>query len=365
MPASCSRPTSRCCCSRARTAASSCVPRRACRASLVRGGRRVASRATAGWPPGSTRPRRHRTPPTRSCRSSTRRAPSCACRPRSSAAARRSGCWRSARATAARVRRRRGGDARVARQPGDDRARARAPRGPAPGAGRRRGAGADRARAARRHRPGAGLRQHEVAGDRRVPRRRPRRRGARSRSRSSARRRAPCTWTSARPSSACASPIEPGQGLGAAVEAYARRVAADSRFALDLDIADEARDLRLDAEAEAQVYRIVQEALTNVRKHASARRVRVSMASPDGRLDLRDRGRRPRPRPAQPASGDVARYGLRSMHERAAGDRRDARRPRSAGEAGSIGRPVAAAGRSRRRPRIAARPVDRRRRPGR
>ena len=66
------------------------------------------------------------------------------------------------------------------------------------------------------------------------------------------------------------SPIEPGQGLGAAATAYAQRVAADARSSWTSTITDETRDLRLDPEAEAQVYRIVQEALTNVRKHASA-----------------------------------------------------------------------------------------------
>ena len=113
------------------------------------------------------------------------------------------------------------------------------------------------------------------------------------------------------------SPIEPGQSLGAAATAYAQRVAADSPFALDLDITDETRDLRLDAEAEAQVYRIVQEALTNVRKHASARRVRMAMVVAGGQLDVRidDDGRGFGP---QATTGDVARYGLRSMHERAA-----------------------------------------------
>ena len=42
--------------------------------------------------------------------------------------------------------------------------------------------------------------------------------------------RAPCTWTCARRSWGCASPIAPGQGLGAAIEEHARRVAADSRL---------------------------------------------------------------------------------------------------------------------------------------
>ncbi len=113
------------------------------------------------------------------------------------------------------------------------------------------------------------------------------------------------------------SPIEPGQRLGTAVEAHARRVATDSGFALDVDIPAEVRDLRLASDVEAQVYRIVQEALTNIRKHASAHRVRVSMALADGRLTLAidDDGRGL----GTAASGaEVPRYGLRSMHERAA-----------------------------------------------
>jgi signal transduction histidine kinase len=113
------------------------------------------------------------------------------------------------------------------------------------------------------------------------------------------------------------SPIEPGLGLGGAVELHARRVAADSRFALEVSIPPALRDLRLDDETEAQVYRIVQEALTNVRKHASARRVRVSMASTAGRLTLRveDDGRGLGMPSVAP---EVPHYGLRTMRERAA-----------------------------------------------
>jgi len=112
------------------------------------------------------------------------------------------------------------------------------------------------------------------------------------------------------------SPIEPGQGLGAAIEAHARRVAADSGFVVDADIPPGPRDLRLDPDSAAQVYRIVQEALTNIRKHAGARRVRLSMALADGRLTLgiEDDGRG-LARATPPA--DVPRYGLRSMRERA------------------------------------------------
>jgi len=112
------------------------------------------------------------------------------------------------------------------------------------------------------------------------------------------------------------SPIEPGQGLGAAVLAYAQRAAAASTFALDADVEPDVLDLRLDPDAEAHVYRVVQEALTNVRKHAAARRVRVAMRSEAGSLVLRvqDDGRGlPEPEPER----TVPHYGLRSMRERA------------------------------------------------
>ncbi len=112
------------------------------------------------------------------------------------------------------------------------------------------------------------------------------------------------------------SPIEPGQGLGSAVLAYAGRAAAASTFALDADIEPDVCDLRLDPDAEAHVYRVVQEALTNVRKHAAARRVRVAMRieALDLVLRVQDDGR-------GVAAGDapsaVPHYGLRAMRERA------------------------------------------------
>jgi signal transduction histidine kinase len=111
-------------------------------------------------------------------------------------------------------------------------------------------------------------------------------------------------------------PIEPGQGLGAAVLAYAKRAAAASTFSLDPAIDAAARDLRLDQDAEAHVYRIVQEAFTNIRKHASAGRVRVSMRVHEGVLDMRveDDGRG---MSAVEAAGAMPHYGVRAMRERA------------------------------------------------
>jgi signal transduction histidine kinase len=113
-------------------------------------------------------------------------------------------------------------------------------------------------------------------------------------------------------------PIEPGQGLGAAIASHARRVAEASRFGLELSIDPAAESLRLDPDAEANLYRIVQEALTNVRKHASARRVRLGAKVVRGVLTISvaDDGRG---LPPGGVGGDKPGYGLRAMRERAAG----------------------------------------------
>ena len=112
-------------------------------------------------------------------------------------------------------------------------------------------------------------------------------------------------------------PIEPGQGLGTALAAHARRVAEASKFGLELEIDPTTESLRLDAEAEANLYRIVQEALTNVRKHASARRVRLATRIDSGvlKVTVADDGRGV---PAGAAASDKPGYGLRAMRERAA-----------------------------------------------
>ncbi len=111
-------------------------------------------------------------------------------------------------------------------------------------------------------------------------------------------------------------PIEPGQGLGTALAAHARRVAEASRFGLELAIDPASEGMRLDPDAEANLYRIVQEALTNVRKHASAQRVRLVVGIDSGVLtvSVADDGR------GFPAAGviDKPGYGLRAMRERAA-----------------------------------------------
>ena len=112
------------------------------------------------------------------------------------------------------------------------------------------------------------------------------------------------------------SPVAPEGGLVGAIEEYSRRFSDASKVVVVVEASQEARDLRLVPEVQAQAFRILQEALTNVRKHAAAHRVRVVLDVIGAGLRLRvdDDGR------GLPASVDGdgwPRYGLRSMRERA------------------------------------------------
>ena len=112
------------------------------------------------------------------------------------------------------------------------------------------------------------------------------------------------------------SPVIPGVGLAAAVEDYAARFAEASKIAVHVEAAVAARQLDLAPDVEAQLFRIVQEALTNVRKHSGAARADVTFVLDDGRLEVivSDDGHGM----GVPSSGaDRPRYGLRAMRERA------------------------------------------------
>jgi PAS domain S-box-containing protein len=68
-------------------------------------------------------------------------------------------------------------------------------------------------------------------------------------------------------------------GLGPALEFLAAGVQSRAGIHVDLDVADEAR---LPAETETALYRVVQEGLSNVVRHAGASRVRVALVQEDG-----------------------------------------------------------------------------------
>jgi signal transduction histidine kinase len=73
-------------------------------------------------------------------------------------------------------------------------------------------------------------------------------------------------------------------GLAAALEALARRAQAIDGLDVqtEIDLGPEQEQRRLDPELESTIYRIVQEALTNVSRHAQATKAVVSVAEHDG-----------------------------------------------------------------------------------
>ncbi len=106
-------------------------------------------------------------------------------------------------------------------------------------------------------------------------------------------------------------------GLRTAIEALVERHREHSGFEIESQLAlrdNSAPDGRLDEDLETAVYRLVQEALTNVVKHAGASRVRVAVSESDGELfvEVQDDGAGFDP---EFVSGG---FGLAGMRERAA-----------------------------------------------
>jgi signal transduction histidine kinase len=73
-------------------------------------------------------------------------------------------------------------------------------------------------------------------------------------------------------------PVPPERGVVAALEEYAAAYAESSKLAVHFSAGPEAGRAPLTAAAQAEVFSIVREALTNVRKHARAQRVRLNLA---------------------------------------------------------------------------------------
>jgi signal transduction histidine kinase len=84
-------------------------------------------------------------------------------------------------------------------------------------------------------------------------------------------------------------------GLAAALQALARRAQAIDGLdvSIEIDLGPEHDERRLDGELESTIYRVVQEALTNVSRHAEADSAVVSIAERDGvvRASVTDDGK--------------------------------------------------------------------------
>lgn len=113
------------------------------------------------------------------------------------------------------------------------------------------------------------------------------------------------------------SPIAPERGLVGALEEFATRFSDASKIAVSVDASQEAQDLRLAPAIQAQIFRIVQEALTNVRKHAAAGRAGITLDVVDDCLEVcvEDDGRGFDPN--APRGEGWPHIGVRAMRERA------------------------------------------------
>jgi signal transduction histidine kinase len=111
--------------------------------------------------------------------------------------------------------------------------------------------------------------------------------------------------------------LAPGRTLLSALRDYAAGFERQSGIAVELIAPSEDEDGWMEPTAEVQLLRIVQEALTNVRKHAEARRVtvRLSLESDRVQAEVVDDGRGFDPR--QPTSTGSPHFGLEMMRERA------------------------------------------------
>lgn len=107
-----------------------------------------------------------------------------------------------------------------------------------------------------------------------------------------------------------AAPLE-GRTLAAALHALAGELATGTGLEVDYEIVGGSRPLP--PALEAGLYRLAQEALNNVQRHAQARRVRLRLVTtPDGvTLSIQDDGRG-----FDPAQTPAQRYGLAGMAER-------------------------------------------------
>jgi len=106
------------------------------------------------------------------------------------------------------------------------------------------------------------------------------------------------------------SDVAPATGLGAALSSYVRGVGTDSELTVHL-VLDES-NTRLSIEAESEILRIAQEAVTNARRHSQARNLWVTCRVDPPRAFLRvaDDGRG-----MGKARSDS--YGMEIMRERA------------------------------------------------
>lgn len=108
-----------------------------------------------------------------------------------------------------------------------------------------------------------------------------------------------------------------GIGFAAAIQEYCQQYSRLSNIPVDLKVDSGAESLRLDAEVELQLLRIVQEALTNIRKHASANEAWIALELDDENITLTVGDDGLGFDPGKDHSDKPTHFGLKTMQERA------------------------------------------------
>ena len=106
-------------------------------------------------------------------------------------------------------------------------------------------------------------------------------------------------------------------GLVSSLQSYLAGLALISGAAPALEVSEEAAAFRLPDAVEIQLTRIIQEALTNVRKHAKARSASVTLGVQEDRLLVRIEDDGCGFDPARPVRTGWPHFGLQTMKERA------------------------------------------------
>jgi signal transduction histidine kinase len=104
-------------------------------------------------------------------------------------------------------------------------------------------------------------------------------------------------------------------GLAAAVRLQVATLRAEG---LEVELQENLGDGRLPQEVETTLFRVAQEALTNIRKHARATKARVVLDRPGNavRLRISDEGPGFVPNGKTPTNGRAEKVGLSGMRER-------------------------------------------------
>ena len=108
-----------------------------------------------------------------------------------------------------------------------------------------------------------------------------------------------------------------GEGIMGAMQALSQKLGRLSGIPIELAIAPQVSTLRLPAESELQLTRIAQEALTNVRKHASASQAWISLEIQNGALEMTIGDNGVGFDPAMQPTDGRPHFGLSTMRERA------------------------------------------------